>query len=205
MLVRFWRSLTSERAIRLARRQVIVLFFAGGAGYASWRGQERLAITAVILLFVVLGSAHIMRLFNLCVDLLSTARQAKYGAIEIQLGKQLRDLSELAVRKSVGIQMLLSQLDGPHVALLLAVYRAGLYAPQTEAIRQKLRDLRDLGLLSYDGPTLAESAHVRVSAYGEEVARVLSEPPSEVQNIGLLPSSESGSSSKSVAAGESSL
>jgi hypothetical protein len=153
-----------------------VLFLILLIGYATWQKLQFLSLVALIALMSVLYQKHARRVLDLFLELLSNAKQAKYGALEIQIDKRLKDFSDLAVKKSVGVQILLSQLDSQHVSLLLAIGKVGHYAPPDPA-RAKLRDLRNRGLLYHNSSSLGASTEVWLTPLGEELAAILMETP----------------------------
>lgn len=145
-------------------------------GCSIWQKLQVVAAIALVGVLALTYRDRAVRVVDFIVELIGSTRQAKYGALEIQLERRLKDFSELAIRKSAGLQILLSNLDSEHLSLLLAISKAGHYKPPGPA-KKKLRDLRNRGLLFHDGASLGESEDVWLSPLGVQLAELLMESP----------------------------
>jgi hypothetical protein len=153
-------------------------------GCAIWQKLQVVAVASLVGLIALLYEGHAHGALDVCLELLSNAKQARYGDFEIQIEKRLKDFSDLAVKRSVGIQVLLSQLDGQHVSLLLAIAKSGHYSPP-ETVKDKLRQLRNQGLLCHNATSMREANDVWLSPLGDELARVLAEAPTHEELLAV--------------------
>ena len=135
---------------------------------AIWREMQALAIVAFLLSVLAIHRRQSMLLFDQGMSLLSRTKQAKLGDLEVQIDNQKINLTERLEKSAVKTRILLDGLDSDHVGWLLTIHRHGRYEPPA-AIKEKLRQLRNRGLLLHDSPSMQDAKLVWLSPLGEEL------------------------------------
>jgi len=172
-----------------SRHILAIVVTIGVCGVAIWREMQILAIVALVASLVVIYKRQAKLLFDEGLTLLSRTKTAKFGNIEVQVNDKTVNISERFEQQAMHFRILLDGLDGDHLGWLLTVSKAGRYEP-TDAVREKLRPLRNRGLLTHDGPTMAKASYVSLTTLGEELARVLLLTTPELQQTQPINSSD---------------
>lgn len=150
-----------------ARDYFVIVVLIGFGAFAAWKGLEVLASISVIGIVVVTYKYQFLMARDLLITIARSARQAKVGAVEVQLGDKIIDrhkFSSLSIKK----QVLLTSLNSQEVGLLAEISNFDSY-PTAESMHFKLRNLRDLGLIVPDTERLGGSTCVMLTATGREL------------------------------------
>jgi hypothetical protein len=141
-------------------------------GVAIWREMQILAIFAFLMSFLTVYRRHAKLVFDLGLSLLGRTTRAKLGDLELQIDDKVINLTERLERKAGDLRMLVDGLNGDHIGWLINIHKVGKYEP-SDAIKEKLRPLRNRGLLVHDSNSMHEAKYVWLTALGEELATVL--------------------------------
>jgi hypothetical protein len=152
----------------------------GICGVAVWREMQILAIVALMAALAIVYKNQARLLFEETLVLLRRTKAAKFGNIEVQVNDKVVNITERLEERAKHLRVLLDGLDGDHIGWLLVVAKAGRYEP-TNAAKEKMRPLRNRGLLTHDGPTMAKTSHVWLTTLGEELVKVLQLTTPELQ------------------------
>lgn len=144
-------------------------------GYATWQKMEILAIISMFSVLALLFKRRTLTMLNLTIELLKSAKQAKFGNLELQLDKKLQDISTLLVKRAAWIQILLSQLSSDEIGLLLNTSKAKKLVITSDRMREQLRILRNRGLILHDKPAISNSTQAWLSDLGKELVSALLE------------------------------
>jgi hypothetical protein len=63
-------------------------------GDAMWKGMQILAIVALVIAIGILYKSRSRQVFEFLIEILSRTRQAKLGSFEIEISKELQDISK---------------------------------------------------------------------------------------------------------------
>jgi hypothetical protein len=99
--------------------------------------------------------------------MIGSAKMAKYKDIEVSMGDKSFDISSYFINKPMWIRILALRLQPQHIGLLLEIKRVGNY-PLTDAIKGRMRELRDCALIKHNAKTIGESSTVYLSDLGKE-------------------------------------
>lgn len=155
-------------------------FFAGIilialCAYAAYREMQTLAIVSIVLLIGMMYRKHVLKGLEIAFDIARSARQAKFGEFELEIGRD--DIENSIINhiypQSDWVKAIISELDSDHLGLILTIEKAGKYS-HLGGIKDKLRDLRSKGLLNHDKETMKDSREVWLTELGLEVARIIS-------------------------------
>ncbi len=141
---------------------------------AIWREMQALAIVAFSVCVLTIYQRQSNLLFDLGTSLVSRTRQAKLGDLEIEINDRKINLTEGIEKTADHLRILLDGLDGDHVGWLLTIHKQGRYeAPAATAIKDRLRQLRNRGLLFHDTASLQDARFVWLTPLGEELVSAL--------------------------------
>jgi hypothetical protein len=169
------------------------LLSAALCGYATWRNLQFVAIAGFIGVLCVVYKPTVVRAAEILLELLGRLTQAKYGGFEVQVGRE--SVGEiLSADAPAWVRSVLGSMTSSHVGLVLAIDKSGSLRV-TGGVLKALRGLRGLGLIEHDGPTLAGSSHVQLTALGKDVVLHLRRPSVTSDEGSVLP--ETGPSTSS--------
>ena len=134
--------------------------------------MQILAIVSLIFALAILFKNQTKQILYICLGLLSSASKAKIGNLEVQISKELEDISKRMVKQAAWIQILLSEMTKDEMGLLLQISKVNRYSA-TDALKTKLRSLRAKGLIQHDMSTMAESKNVWLTELGHELAKAI--------------------------------
>ena len=98
----------------------------------------------------------------------------------------MAEYSKLTVSQSAWMNVILSKLEPEHLGLLLTIQKDGKHSP-INASKEKLRDLRALGLLKHNTDSMEKSTEVWLTDLGNEIATTLTTKSLEVgENNGIV-------------------
>lgn len=137
---------------------------------AIYQKMEILAVTAVILIGIVIYRNRVRSLLDIGFDILRRAQSAKIGDVEFTAERKAKATLDASAQHPEWVRMLLSDLTGEQVALLIAIFKEGKLGASD---KENLRILRTRGLLLHNQQTMAESTEVWLTPLGQEVAAQL--------------------------------
>ena len=167
---------------RMKRRpKDILAFLLSGVlcGYATWRNLQFVAIVAFVGALCVVYKPTVVRAAEIALDLLGRITQAKYADLEFHVGRDAIG-GVLGADAPAWMRAVLSSMTSNHVGLVLAVHKSG-DLKVTGGLLKGLRELRSLGLIEHDGPTLGGANQVHLTALGEDVVSHLRGPSMSTQ------------------------
>ena len=143
-----------------------------------WKGMQIVAIVALVIAIGILYKSRTRQVFEFLIEILSRTRQAKLGSFEIEISKELQDISKRLIKKAAWVQVILPELSSDDIGVLLSLSNEE-RNQANEALKGQLRSLRKKGLIAHNKPTLAESSEVWLTELGRDLVSVILEP--EVQ------------------------
>ena len=138
---------------------------------AIWRQMQILAIAGLIGAIGVLFKGSAMRLVNVALQLLGSAKQAKMGSFEVSVREPF-ELSEAFDEHPRWVKILLQRLTPDQIGLLLQVARVEEYRI-VDGVRDHLRALRARGLITHNAPAMTDSTVAGLTQLGHELVTQL--------------------------------
>lgn len=136
--------------------------------------MQILAVGSLVALIAVVYGDTTRRATVMALDLM-TKTGAKYGPFEIQLEKRMNDFSKQMEHAPDWAQLTASKLDSGHIGLVLFLNKHGEYKlPSSSRLRDRMRELRECGLISHDAQSLKEASYVRLTEFGADFAKEIS-------------------------------
>jgi hypothetical protein len=133
--------------------------------FSLWQKLEWAAMCSMLLLCLVTFKDRTRHILELLQDFIASARMAKLGQFEIQVDRARVPVTSFR-------EMMLADLSPSHLGLLMQISVEKNFRP-TGAVMNKLRELRNRGLISHDKETLADSSRAWLTTTGEVVANTL--------------------------------
>jgi hypothetical protein len=140
--------------------------------YATWQRMEMLAIASMVALLAIIYRTQTRRALHLLFTLIGGTKQAKLGALEVNVDPLFQTYDSLIAELPPWMQIMLKNITPDEIGILLSIYRVDRYSP-SPALMHYMRHLRDRHLIAHDGPTLSASKQVWVTDVGHQIAEAL--------------------------------
>ena len=153
--------------------------------YSIYSGMQTMAVGCMCLFIALMYKEKSKKVFDTVVELLATTKQAKWGNLEVILEKKLDAIGATSgsmARKVAWAQAILSTLTAKEIGLLLSISKVERF-DAVVGIMGGLRNLREVGLIQHNEPTMAGSTQVWLTDLGKELTEMLLEPdPSQAND-----------------------
>jgi hypothetical protein len=172
----------------------IFLLLLAAAGYGIYRGEQIFATIALILLIAV-SYKHLARPFISRVQtFVGRVDYAKFRDLELRTNEQAAQIVRLEGLQLTVLQEIVLRNLEPEQCSVLANLSSRDRTPTKGARIERLRELRDRGLVEHDRLHLGESTEVWLTPLGKEVAELLRRPGIESQSTNSIDIDEASTS-----------
>jgi hypothetical protein len=179
------------------KKLTLRLLMIGALVCAILQKLEWLSVVALILTFAAFAydAGPVRRMVQIVLGHAGTARSAKFKDFELELDAESTSIKSSALSQAAPwIRIVAGNLKSYHITLLCQIAKV-VHFEFHPSVAERLRELRDQGLIVSEASSLSASKTVRLTGVGEEfVAAILAMPPkiSSISTLVSVSSSESG-------------
>ncbi|RIV23799.1 hypothetical protein DYU11_12580 [Fibrisoma montanum] len=137
------------------------------AAYSTWKGMQTVASVAIAGFILIIYKSQILILRNIIVNLVKSTKQAKLGSFELQIGDKTIESSRFQ-NFSTLTQILLTTTSSEEIGVLAEIAKTDKFEPK-EALKIKLRALRDKGLINHNNTSLENANEVWITETGRNL------------------------------------
>lgn len=143
---------------------VILISF---ATYSTWKGMQTVSSVAIVGFILIIYKSQILLLRNLIMNLIKSTKQAKLGSFEVQIGDKTIESSRFQTFSTL-TQILLTTTSSEEIGILAEISKTDKFEPK-EALKIKLRALRDKGLINHNNTSLENASEVWITETGKSL------------------------------------
>lgn len=135
--------------------------------YSIWQDRQTVASVAIVGILAIVYKQQLILLRNLLFDVAKSTKMAKFGEMEVQIGDKTFDNQKIQTFSLLS-QMLLRSTNSEEIGLLAEISKFETY-PAHDSMKLRLRNLRDKGLITYNGTSLDSSTEIWVTDTGKNL------------------------------------
>ena len=158
--------------INFLKKTLAFLICIALCAYSAWKQMQLLTVVSLLAILAIIFMEQTKRVLKIILDLLSSTKVAKLGKLEVQIAKELEDISERVAGQTAWVQILLSHLTKDEIGLLLAISKVKRFTI-TNALKDRLRSLRGQGLIQHDKSTMKASTKVWLTELGHDFVKIV--------------------------------
>lgn len=152
------------------------------ASYAVYRDEQAFAIVALLLMIGVSFKQFSAPLVARITEFARRVDYAKFRDLELRSAEQRAELTRLEGLQLTVLQDVVLRNLEPELCGVLANLTTHERAPIELAHIQRLRELRNRGLITHDKPALSKSSEIWLTPLGKEVGDLLTKLKPDAEN-----------------------
>jgi hypothetical protein len=135
------------------------------AAFSTWKGMQTIASVSIIGTLIIVYKTQVILLRNIIFNLLRVTKHAKLGGVEFKIGDKTID-SEKFKNFTALTQILLTTTNSEEIGILAEISNKDKFEFK-DALKLKLRSLRDKGLISHNNSSMETATEVWITETGK--------------------------------------